>query len=352
MEPKVTVLMPVYNGAPYLREAIQSVLDQTFTDFEFLIINDGSTDASVDIIHSYSDPRIRLVNNEKNLQLIATLNKGLKLSRGKYIVRMDCDDISIPERLAIQVDYMDKNPDVGVCGSWFKVFYGNNKMTAGWRMGVMPTDDQEIKATLLFQCPLAHPSTCLNRELLNKFALRYDASYIHAEDYQFWVECGNYFKLANVSKPLILYRLNNTSVSRSNQSQQIEATLSIIRKEWEKKDMHMSHELYQSYKAVLGGYGGINDLYSIHRALEQFVVKNEKARFFSADVFLQAISKHWLALCNNASYQGWKVCRVFFASPFSHNVPKMSNDLFVFVIKCILKKHANIFRRKLSIKSM
>ena len=95
--PKVTVFMPVYNGEKYLREAIDSILNQTFTDFEFLIINDGSTDSSVEIINSYDDSRIRLIHNEKNLKLVATLNKGLDLARGKYIARMDCDDISLPD---------------------------------------------------------------------------------------------------------------------------------------------------------------------------------------------------------------------------------------------------------------
>ena len=124
MNPKVTVLMPVYNGEKYLKEAITSILLQTFDDFEFLIINDGSSDASVDIIQSFRDPRIRLVHNDTNIGLIATLNKGLKLAHGKYVARMDQDDISLPRRLEKQTYFMDNNPDVGVCGTWIKLFMG------------------------------------------------------------------------------------------------------------------------------------------------------------------------------------------------------------------------------------
>ena len=118
----VTVLMPVYNGEMYLREAIDSILHQTFTDFEFLIINDGSTDNSETIILSYDDSRIRYEKNDSNLKLIATLNKGIELAKGKYIVRMDADDISIPDRIEKQVAFLEKNPDVGICGSWFTAF--------------------------------------------------------------------------------------------------------------------------------------------------------------------------------------------------------------------------------------
>ena len=116
-EPMVTVLMSVYNGEKFLKEAMDSILTQTFTDFEFLIINDGSTDNSVKIIESYNDSRIRLINNEKNLKLIASLNKGISLARGKYIARMDCDDISSPMRLEKEVDFLENSSD-----SSFKAF--------------------------------------------------------------------------------------------------------------------------------------------------------------------------------------------------------------------------------------
>ena len=121
MNPLVTVLMPVYNGEKYLKEAIESILNQTFKDFEFLIINDGSTDNSVKIIQSFNDLRIRLIHNESNIGLIKTLNKGLKLSNGKYIARMDCDDVSLPKRLSVQINFMEKHPEIGVCGSWVKI---------------------------------------------------------------------------------------------------------------------------------------------------------------------------------------------------------------------------------------
>ena len=113
----VSVIMPVYNGALYLREAIDSILSQTHTNLELIIINDGSNDNSEEIILSYEDNRIRYIINEKNSGICVTLNKGLDIAKGKYIARMDCDDISCPERLQMQIEYMEQNPSIGVLGS-------------------------------------------------------------------------------------------------------------------------------------------------------------------------------------------------------------------------------------------
>ncbi|NHJ46179.1 MAG: glycosyltransferase family 2 protein, partial [Asgard group archaeon] len=142
---KVTVLMSVFNGEKYLREAIDSVLHQTFTDFEFLIINDGSTDNSVEIINSYDDERIHLVHNEQNIGLAASLNKGINLARGEYIARMDCDDINHQTRLEKQVKFMDKNPDIGLLSSANRFIQDDKILNLVDRF---PTDHHTLKAFL------------------------------------------------------------------------------------------------------------------------------------------------------------------------------------------------------------
>ena len=149
---QVTVLMPVYNAEQYLREAIGSILHQTFTDFEFIIINDGSTDRSEEIIKSYTDTRIRYYKNESNLKLIATLNKGFDLAGGKYIARMDADDISLPNRLQLQFELMEKNPEVGLCGTWFENF--TEEEPTG--VAKYSPDHETICFTHLYQIHLSH----------------------------------------------------------------------------------------------------------------------------------------------------------------------------------------------------
>jgi len=176
----VTVLMPVYNAEPYLKEAIESILHQTYSDFEFLIINDGSTDSSKDIILSYHDSRIRYIENESNMKLIATLNKGIGLAKGKYIVRMDADDISLPERLKLLYGFMESHPNVGLCGSWFENFSkkgntGSVKYT---------TDDSTIRLKQLHQIHLSHGTCIFRTDALKKHQLCFNPEYIHAEDYE------------------------------------------------------------------------------------------------------------------------------------------------------------------------
>jgi glycosyltransferase involved in cell wall biosynthesis len=224
--PTVTVLMPVYNGERYLKEAVSSILCQTFDEFEFLIVNDGSTDDSVDIIRSFSDPRIQLVHNQENLKLIATLNKGIELSRGKYIARMDSDDISLPDRLAKQLDFMEKRPGVGICGTWSRTF-SDGAVT--WETK-FPTDHETIKAHLLLNTAISHPTAMFNAPLLRKWGLRYETSAIHAEDYDLWCRASDVFSLANVPEILFLYRMHAGQISKEHASTQSRSAQSIRRR--------------------------------------------------------------------------------------------------------------------------
>lgn len=202
--PKVTVLMPVYNGEKYLGEAIESILNQTFTNFEFLIIDDGSTDNSVEIINSYNDKRIIFVKNDKNLKLPTTLNKGIKLAQGEYIARMDCDDISVPDRLEKQVNYLDNHLDVGICGSRYEV------LDEGI-VRELPLDYELIKARLLFHCVIKHPTVMMRKFVLNQNNLYYQNTVL--EDFDLWIRCSKVTKIINLPEPLLKCRYHEEQVT-------------------------------------------------------------------------------------------------------------------------------------------
>lgn len=199
--PKISVIMPVYNGEEYLGDAINSVLNQTFTDFELIIINDGSTDRTEEIILSYQDKRIKYVKNEDNLKIVATLNKGVEMSRGEYIARMDADDICYPTRFAEQVDVFETKPEVGVCGSWVKTFGAREEI---WRM---PQTHKEIVPTLMFFSCLMHPSVMMRRSLLSRLSTVYDPEFCFTEDYELWTRLSFITELHNIQKVLLDYRL-------------------------------------------------------------------------------------------------------------------------------------------------
>jgi glycosyltransferase involved in cell wall biosynthesis len=208
--PRVTVLMPVYNGDEFLGEAIESVLSQDFTDFEFLIIDDGSSDRSVSIARSYGDGRIIVKAHRENRGIVERLNQGLASARGEYIARMDSDDISHPSRIGMQVRFMDAHPGIAVCGTYYRMQGEHRRRTVR-----LPCDPQVIRAVLLFRTPLAHPTVMMRTSFLRTHRLRYQSHHVHFEDYGLWKECADRGELTNIPRILLTYRLSPSGVSRN-----------------------------------------------------------------------------------------------------------------------------------------
>lgn len=200
--------MPVYNAGPFLRESVSSILDQTFRDFEFLIIDDGSTDHSIKVLESFSDQRIRLVRHAANQRLIATLNEGLELAKGKYVARMDADDISLPDRLQLQWNFMEQHPDVAVCGMQLIDLEERQALAR------VPVRPDMVSAALLFSCALAHPTVMIRRAVTAALPMAYDQGYPHAEDYALWAQISVSHRLANLKAAGVRYRLHAEQVSR------------------------------------------------------------------------------------------------------------------------------------------
>ncbi len=224
--PLVTVLMPVYNAAAYLSASIESILNQTFTDFEFLIINDGSTDNSELIIKRYQDSRIRYYKNATNQKLIETLNKGLTLAKGVFIARMDADDIALPERLERQVHLMQKRPDISICGSLALTF--SDKGILDKRM--LPENPEALKCICFFQCPVLHPATMIRRFDLEQLGMRYNKNYPHAEDLKLWSDAMKQGLLFyNIQTILFHYRYNPHSVSNLYREKQTATSVKILK---------------------------------------------------------------------------------------------------------------------------
>jgi glycosyltransferase involved in cell wall biosynthesis len=211
MPPKISVIMPVYNGEKYVREAIQSVLDQTFSDFEFIIVDDGSTDNSGEAINSFKDERIRY-EQLPHRGLIHTLNHAIQIARGTYIARMDADDIALPERLARQVEYMDTHPDIAVCGSWATCIDKNGDNIGSYNYP--PVENKKIKKYALIHNPFIHPSVVIRKEMIEKVG-GYRAFWKHTEDYELWTRVLSLYKGTNIPEYLLKYRVHDNQVTAS-----------------------------------------------------------------------------------------------------------------------------------------
>jgi GT2 family glycosyltransferase len=187
--PAVTVLMPVYNGGPFLRPAIDSVLGQTFGDFELLVIDDASTDDSCEAVRAAADPRVRLVRNERNLGQTRTLNRGLELARGRYVARLDQDDVSLPRRLERQVATLEARPDLTVVGTWGYYMDATGRRRIGaTRRRVLDRGDF-LGGLALGECPLWHISVTFRRDAIRDLG-GYDPAFGPAEDYELWTRVG------------------------------------------------------------------------------------------------------------------------------------------------------------------
>lgn len=220
----VSVVMPVYNCRQYIAESINSILAQTFTEFEVIIIDDCSTDGTYEYLQSLSDKRIRLIRKEINSGYTISLNMGLSMARGKYIARMDGDDISLPHRFAKQVAFLEENKDVIVLGSGYRIIDSEKC----WIPAALTHSD--IVAGMLEYSPLAHPSVMLRSSVLKENGISYDHQYEPAEDYKLWTVLHQYGKIANLTDILLLYRQHaaQTSVVRAERQRLI---TSLIRQE-------------------------------------------------------------------------------------------------------------------------
>ena len=211
---EISVILPAYNAEQYLRYAIDSILNQSFSDFELIVINDGSTDKTEDIIMSYDDPRIRYVKNEANLKLIKTLNKGIDLAKGKYIARMDADDVCLPNRLSVEYEYMEKHPEIGACSSKVIHLYPNGKTRKG---KYYPSRTSVgCKYCSIFRTPLAHPASFFRSEVLKRFKYQETESALHIEATVLWGELALHdIKMNVIDERLLYYRDNENSICHS-----------------------------------------------------------------------------------------------------------------------------------------
>jgi glycosyltransferase involved in cell wall biosynthesis len=222
--PKVSVLMPVYNAEKFLREAIDSILSQCFVDFEFLIINDGSTDSSEAIILGYNDLRIRYIKNEVNQGIVYSRNKGLKLALGEYIASMDADDVCMPERLEKQVSYMDKNKNIGLCGTSF--IFSNGKKNR------VQSDSKILIASLSIGNCFGASTVMIRKEVLIKHSLYYNPEYSYGEDYDLWLQIARHTDLGGVPEVLIYYRVHPVSITYLFTNSQRKSYTYKIRIQW------------------------------------------------------------------------------------------------------------------------
>ena len=317
--PAVTVLMPVHNGARYLGEAMGSILSQTFSDFELLVVDDGSTDATSSIVGACTDPRLAVHRNGRNLGLIASLNWGLDNARSEYIARMDADDVALPTRLQRQVDFLRRSPGIGLCGTWFRMLGGARRHAVR-----PPTGADDMAARLFHESPLAHPSVMFRRALFDRHRLRYSSEFPHAEDFELWTRVARVTELANVPEVLLLYRQHAEQVSTLEGAAQKDSVKRIVLRQLHRIRSDATEAEREAHAAIISNsvanasWIGVDYVDSWLRGL---VARNDAADGgFPRASFRRVIAMMWWRYCSTRSTLPGML-RAFYDSELTRELP-------------------------------
>lgn len=330
---KVSVVMPVFNSELFLTEAIESVLVQSFRDFELVIVNDGSTDSTQKILNGFEDKRITIINNEINLGLIYSLNRGISESNSEYIIRMDSDDISVSDRFEILVKYMDENPEVGACSSFFEFGINSNRVIK------YPLSHEEIYLNFLNSCPFGHAPAILRRTVLVENNLNYDSDFIHSEDSNLWIRMLNVTCFANIPDMLYQVRLHPNSVTQKYPEQ--------VNSSFQKsRNIHFANICTRLNEPVTilpfsNRDNYYNHIIKLEDKILKLINKNRLTKLFNEALFNKNIARLWLEIVNNPKNVSFISLIHIIKSPliaYSHMVGLYRLILF----KKWLKKHLSI----------
>jgi len=258
--PKISVVLPVYNARQHIKEAVDSILNQTFQDFEIILINDGSTDDSLQIMHkNYADNKKVSIINQQNHGLIFTLNKGISLAKGELIARMDADDIAFPERFRKQVELFNLDPELILCSASIKNFGAENNNT------FYSSDNDELKAFLLFRPPFSHPAAMFKRTAFTEHHIEYDESYKHCEDFALWSVLANFGNFSNVTDIMLNYRVHENQVTNTFPETVLNAHYRICQKNLAALKVGFAKQDFLSYLAKERHPKGFNAVLTIYQ---------------------------------------------------------------------------------------
>ncbi len=333
--PKISVLMAVHNGMPYLTEAIESIFAQTFKDFEFIVVDDASTDRSARVLRSVRDGRLRLIRNKKQLGLSRSLNRGLAIAKGKYVARMDADDISLARRLAAQYSFLETHPSIDVLGTWTKTLGLRSDQV--WRY---PTNDVEIRAEMLFNSVLIHSSVMLRHSSFVKYNLRYDPNVARAQDYELWARAADRLHFANLGMVLHRYRIHPLQVGqRHGAKQQAVAARVRVRQivalglQPNKAELRLHNAISQwHFPALRAG------LLATERWLLEIGAANQRWTRYDQVTLDKVLERRWWAACRAAVNLGRPVWDLYKNSSLAKKGKRSSVDKVIFWSKALLRE--------------
>lgn len=337
--PLVSVLMPTYNVGQYLAETIESILNQTLSDFELIAVNDGSHDNSLDILTDYAQRETRIrVYTQPNQGIATTRNRCLDLATGKYIAWMDADDIALPKRLKKQVAFMETHPHIGGSSVWLKTF-GAVRETV-WRY---PTDDKTMRSLLIFQPPLVCAAAILRRDLIEQFNLRFDTSFRVAEDYDFWSKVAEHTQIANLPEVLYLYRVHTAQITERHKQNLQELSYRVQTRYLDHLQLQLTPDEFNTHSTLNNTL--IPDqlrtpefIEKVDQWLQKLQAANQATSIFPEPAFSSVLAQRWFLACRQLSHLGWWAWQRYWESSLSQHFHIRSLSKAKFFVYSVIGK--------------
>lgn len=301
--PLVSVIVPVYNSEKYLKHAMESILSQSYKHIELIIIDDGSTDSSRQIIMSYSDPRVRLIENEENKGIVYSRNRGIDEARGAYIANLDSDDIALPGRIEKQVNFLNANPDYGMCGTFFYKIDQERKRIESARY---PTDNRNILTALILGNCFGTSSVMIRAELAREMKFREE--YFIGEDYELWYRVSKRAKLANLPFYGVLYRIHGDNITLKKMNEMLEILKKINRRILSDMNLSFSEDELEIHSNFLCRNLVFFEDPAHFNGLEGWIIKLYEAlqnrKEYNRELFFELIAERWIVTAfNTGSYK-------------------------------------------------
>ena len=312
--PRIAVVLPVYNGEKYLAEAVRSVLAQTFTDFELLAIDDGSTDRTAEVLSAFSDSRLRVLRLPEHRGLVEALNCGIRESRSELIARMDADDICLPRRFERQVAFLDAHPEVALCGTWTRQF-GNGARA----VSRPPVESKQIRARLFFGWAMDHPSIMMRRALLERHGLAYDDAFRHVEDFDFFIRASELTEVANLPEVLLRTREHDHNVSRVYRKEQVRTEARLFARQLRSLIPGATDEQEDFHVRIAATAIVASDLSRAHQWLLHLNEVNRASARYDAEAFRSELHRRSYDLHARAIRAGFTVLTSYWTSPLAGN---------------------------------
>jgi len=333
-QPLVSVLMPVYNAEAYVAEAVESILQQSYTNFEFIILEDGSTDDSLRIVQSYADSRIRLYRSKTNKGLIYQLNRGLQLAQGKYVARMDADDVALPERLERQLTFLENHPEFAIVGAQVRFIFGNNRPSRLTHK--MYFDASALWLYSLFYCPFIHSNVTFRTKVGQ--TLQYDSDFYVAEDYHRWVRMLRQYPGTNLPEVLAYCRFYPESSSARHKQQQLESQRNIYKLRFSYDDIFFTRADLDTHLLIPGTNPHPpteHELRAVEKWLQRLLAQLQEQKKYEEELLAEVFYEVWNRMVGRSEHLGIKAYWIYRSSPlFALQAPSLRRHAILF-LRCL-----------------